>query len=180
MCHHSPKNPTNRYLWDTWVALQKLETPEKCTDTGLRPQMHHHSPKNPTNRYLWDSRENSRTKLWRKMPVLTLQVSLTKCQTITSIMNSHDELPWLPTHFISSRWWNSTNRWHWITGCYLSLVIFFKTVSAPWTSFALAYASSKVLYVMRVGLWVKSTFKTSSETCWCCLHALYKCTPKYV
>lgn len=140
--------------------------------------MHHHSPNNPTIRYLQDSRENSRTKLWRKMPVLTLQVSLTKCQTITSIMDSHDELPWLPTHFISSWWWNSTNRWHWITGCYLSLVIFFKTVSAPWTSFALAYASSKVLYVMRVGLWVKSTFKTSSETCWCCLHGLYKVHPQ--
>jgi hypothetical protein len=33
---------------------------------------------------------------------IALWESLTKCQAITFITNSSDELPWLPTDFISS------------------------------------------------------------------------------
>jgi hypothetical protein len=33
---------------------------------------------------------------------ITISESLTKCQTIIFITNSSDELPWLPTFFISS------------------------------------------------------------------------------
>ncbi len=37
--------------------------------------------------------------------VITLWELLTKCQTITSIINGSDKLPWLPTDFITSGWW---------------------------------------------------------------------------
>jgi hypothetical protein len=33
---------------------------------------------------------------------ITISTSLTKCQTITFITNSSDELPWLPTYFTCS------------------------------------------------------------------------------
>ncbi len=37
--------------------------------------------------------------------VITLWELLTKCQTIIFIMNSSEELPWLPTDFVSSWQW---------------------------------------------------------------------------
>jgi hypothetical protein len=41
----------------------------------------------------------------RMSAVITSWESLTKCQTITFIMNSSDELQWLPSDFISSQQW---------------------------------------------------------------------------
>jgi hypothetical protein len=37
--------------------------------------------------------------------VITFWESLTTCQTVTFLKNSSDELPWLPSDFISSWWW---------------------------------------------------------------------------
>ncbi len=56
----------------------------------------------------WSCREISITTIkgnTTMSAVITSWESLTKWQTITFITNSSDELPWLPTEFISSQQW---------------------------------------------------------------------------
>jgi len=47
----------------------------------------------------------------RTSAVITSWELLTKCQTITFIMNSSDELQWLPIDFISSQQWVQISIW---------------------------------------------------------------------
>ncbi len=56
----------------------------------------------------WSCREISTTTIkgnTTMSAVITSWESLTKWQTITFITNGSDELPWLPTEFISSQQW---------------------------------------------------------------------------
>ncbi len=48
---------------------------------------------------------HTKTNTTRMSTIITLWVPLTKCLTITCSININEELPLLPTNFISSQWW---------------------------------------------------------------------------
>jgi hypothetical protein len=74
-----------------------------------RPKKHEIVQKTPQQNFEGNQEfcqfHQNQTDMIRMSVVITLWVSLAKYQTITFIVNSSDELPWLPIDFISTQQW---------------------------------------------------------------------------
>ncbi len=109
------RNDTICFFSDLVGALYYCNGQRACEDKQKRPlnfwEIQSSSSKGGREcmeKDQWSCREISTTTIkgnTTMSAVITSSVSLTKWQTITFITNGSDELPWLPTEFISSQQW---------------------------------------------------------------------------